>query len=297
MFTSLLIPLDGSPVAELALPFAVAIAQRAGASLALVTVHRPYTLDDHHAQNAWMLKTDPKVEARVVDKEEAYLTEAAARTIVNTHVLTTTTVLSGSAVDAIAIANTILKHTERDNADLIVMTTRARGIVNRVGLGSVADALVRGSKTMILLIPSRHIHDAGAQTPALSNILIPVDGSALSEQILDPALALARLMGARCTLLQVVSPMSGTEAKADQYLNHIASSPRAQGLSVHTEVVVAKKPANAILEVAQSHGSDLIALVTHGSGGFKRLMLGSVADKLIQQAHLPILVRSPAPSA
>lgn len=295
MFTSLLIPLDGSPVAELALPFAVAIAQQARASLALVTVHRPYPLDDHHAQNAWMLKTDPEVEAKVVDKEAAYLTEAAARTTINTHMPTTTTVLSGSAVDAIAIANTILAHTERDNADLIVMTTRARGIVNRVGLGSVADALVRGANTPILLIPSRDINDTGA--PTLRNILIPVDGSALSEQILDPALELARLMGARCTLLQVVSPMSGAEAQADQYLNDIASSPRARGLSIHTHVIVAKKPANTILEAAQSHGCDLIALVTHGSGGFKRLVLGSVADKLIQQAHLPILVRSPAPSA
>ncbi len=260
----------------------------------LVTVHRPYFLDDTHAQNAWMLKTDPQVETGIVDDEKAYLAQVGARVTEGTEVSTASHVLSGSAIDPIAITETILKSAAHKKANLLVMATRARGLVNRVGLGSVADGLVRGSNVPVVLIPPGYA-DASVQTPFPSNILIPLDGSGLSEQILEPALELARCMGARCILLQVV-PRPGANTRAKQYLERVASTPRARGLAVDTEVVVARKPGEVILEVAQTHQCDLIALETRGDGGFKRLVLGSVADKLVQHAQIPLLVRSPAQS-
>jgi nucleotide-binding universal stress UspA family protein len=107
-------------------------------------------------------------------------------------------------------------------------------------------------------------------------------------------------MGARCSLLRVVetrsfpadrSPGASTEkAHAEAYLQRIAARVREQGVPVRTRVAVARHAAEAILEEAAAQASDLIALATHGRGGLKRLLLGSVAEKLLRAAASPVLV-------
>jgi len=120
---------------------------------------------------------------------------------------------------------------------------------------------------------------------------------------LEPALDLARLMEARCSLLRVVESRSSPadrapggppeEAQAEAYLERVAGRVREQGLQVRTRVVVARHASDAILEEAEAQASNLIALATHGRGGFKRLLLGSVADKLVRGASSPVLVYRP----
>jgi nucleotide-binding universal stress UspA family protein len=295
MFASVLVPLDRSPVAELALPFAVTIAQRARAALEFVAVHHSYMFDDAHAANAWALKPDPEKEAEILREERAYLADTARRVTKGLSVAATTTVLSGSVVDSPAIADRILEQARTKSADLIVMTTHSRGVVSRLGLGSVADELVRRSHVPVLLIRPDDHQPPRVPEPALDNILIPLDGSALSEKILARALPLARLMNSRCTLLRVIAPKSGEqeEQQAEQYLERLAATPRQQGVEVRARVVVAKHPVEAILNAAQTEKSNLIALATHGYGGFRRLVLGSVADKIVRHAPLPVLVHCP----
>lgn len=299
MVASVLVPLDRSPLSEQALRVAVDLAGRAGASLEVVQVHRSTVLDDPHAEQAWMLKLDPEADAEVRRQEEAWLAEATERATAGTAVTPHTQVLSGSVVDAFAIAETILRAAEGVHADLIVMTTRARSLVTRVGLGSVADEVVRRSHVPVLLIPPSKDEAEAVRAPALKEILVPLDGSALSEQILEPALGLARLTGARCTLLRVVLGKGGDQALADAegYLERVAQAPRQGGLTVETRVVAAKNPGDAILDAAASLDADLIALATRGLGGFKRLVLGSVADTLVQRAGRPLMVRCPEPTA
>jgi nucleotide-binding universal stress UspA family protein len=297
MYTSVLVPLDRSPVAELALPFAVAIAQRAQAALELVEVHRSYVFDNPHAANAWALKLDLGEEAEIVKQEQGYLAETAKRVTTGSPLSATTTVLSGTVAGPWFIADRIMEEAHLKRADLIVMATRVRGLVSRLGLGSVADDLVRRAHIPVLLVWASHEDPPSGPEPVLDNFLIPLDGSVLSEQILVPALELARLMNARCTLLRVVAPKSGVQAEekqAEQYLERVAATPRQQGLQVQAQVVMAKHPAEAILNAAQTQKSNLIALATHGYGGFKRLVLGSVADKIIRHAPLPVLVHCPA---
>lgn len=295
MYASLLVPLDRSPVAELALPFAVAIAARANAALELVEVHRSYLLDHPHATNAWGQKVDSGEEAEIVAQEQQYLVETAKRVTTATSLSATTTVLSGSVVDPSLIADRLLEEARRKNVDLIVTTTRVRGLASRLGLGSVADELIHRAHVPVLLIWPND--EAPPGKPVLDNILIPLDGSALSQEILLPALELARLMNARCTLLRVVATKSGgqTKEQAEQYLERIAETPRQQGLPVQTRVAMATHAAEAILNVAQTEQSNLIALATHGYGGFKRLVLGSVADQIVRHAPLPVLVHCPVP--
>src|SRR5262249_20768793 len=156
--------------------------------------------------------------------------------------------------------------------------------------------------------------------PGIHHFLLPLDGSPLSEQIIEPAAQLAKLMPADCTLLRVVvqavylfSPAEGgtlgerTESlielmneatqkerlKAGEYLERIAGQMRTRGLTVQTRVVVESQPAAAILQAATPPAVDGIALASHGRHGLPRLVLGSVADKVIRGTPLPVLVYRP----
>jgi nucleotide-binding universal stress UspA family protein len=282
-------------VAELALPFAVAIAERAKAALELVAVHHSYMFDSPHAASAWALKLDSGMEHEIQDQEKAYLVDAAKRATAGTSVSATATVLFGSVVDAISIADRVLEQVQLKRADLIVMMTRVRGLASRLGIGSVADELIRRSHVPVVLIWPGDQDPPKVPEPVLDNFLIPVDGSKLSEQILVPALTLARLMNARCTLLRVIAPNASAEEEklAVEYLEQIAATPRQQGLQVQARVVKSAHPVEAILNEAQTQTSNLVALATHGYGGFKRLVLGSVADHIIRHAPYPVLVHCP----
>jgi nucleotide-binding universal stress UspA family protein len=122
-------------------------------------------------------------------------------------------------------------------------------------------------------------------------------------------LDLARLWEGCCTLLRVIeaspAPTAGQasrprsleeerEAAAREYLEKIAARLREEGVSVQTRVVAAPHAAPAILEEAQTQRCDFIALATHGRGGLRRMLLGSIADKVIRGASTPVLVYRPA---
>ncbi len=167
----------------------------------------------------------------------------------------------------------------------------------------MAEELVRRAPIPILLVRPDDKAPENLPEPILDNILIPLDGSALAERVLEPAMNLARLMEARCTLLRVIKPRSSADAHgrdsqaeaepAAAYLERIAERPREPGLEVRTRVVVAQQVAEAILEEAETQASDLIALATHGRGSLKRLLLGSVADNLIKAGTTAVLICGP----
>jgi len=300
MFHSLLVPLDRSSCAEQALPLALSIARRAKARLNLVEVHALYALDDPTAGRAAF---EPDLDAECQQQEQLYLDATAKWVTAVSPVSITTGVLSGSTVLPDTVADSILERARTGQADLIVMTTHGRGPLNRFGLGSVADELIRRAPIPVLLVRPGEKATGLIPEPVLDHILIPLDGSALAEQVLAPALALARLMGAWCSLLRVVESRSSPEDRgpdaspdrmqAEAYLKRIAGRLREQGVQVRTRVVVARHAAEAIREEAEAQASHLIALATHGRGGLKRLLLGSVADQLIRTAAAPVLVYRP----
>lgn len=197
------------------------------------------------------------------------------------------------------VADSILERARTDEADLIVMTSHRRRGMSRIEFGSVADVLIRRAQIPILLVPPCEMPGGTAAEPILDNILILLDGSTLAEHILEPALELARLMETPCNLLRVVeSGSSGREpsgqAEAEAYLERVAAKLRPQGIQIRTQVVVARHVVEAILEAFASQASNLIAIATHGRGGLKRMLFGSVAEKLIRHtASLPVLVYCP----
>jgi len=304
MYRTILIPLDGSAFAERALPLAVDIARRAGAALRLVRVHELYALKDPAC--AWC-PFDHAEDAQLKDQERAYLEETAHKLVEGSSPSATYAVPLGLTADA------ILGEAQAARADLIVMTTHGRGPWSRFWLGSVADELIRRAPMPVLLLPAREAASPSTVDPAPRHMLIPLDGSSLAEQVLEPALGLGKLLDASYTLLQVVPapvvallPPAGEglsafdrpladprRREAQDYLDRVAQRLRPQGGSIQTRVAVGTSPAAAILEEARSQAVDSIALATHGRGGIKRALLGSVADKVLRAACIPLLVYRP----
>jgi nucleotide-binding universal stress UspA family protein len=305
MFHSILVPLDGSTFSEHALPLALTIAQRAGATVELVHVSGP--ADQTYLPNVLSEDSDD-ISAAV--HAQLYLNRLAATISATWHVPLKTTILDGQVVPA-------LTHlVETSSTDLLVMTTHSRNALVRMVLGSVADALVRSLSLPILLMrPLQTQPDLTQPVPDLQQVLIPLDGSALAESILEPAIALGSLFGAKYTILQAMNvPLLGYalsaqtpeidqqvlntwRLEAQSYLQQITHRLCQRNLPTEPAITL-NNPPNGILEYAKLHPISMVALTTHGRSDLTRLLLGSTADAIIRDSHLPVLVcRPPAPIA
>jgi nucleotide-binding universal stress UspA family protein len=303
MYRNILIPLDGSAFAEHALPFAVSIARRAGATLQIVQVHVPIA----PLYSGRELVADFTLDYIIRENETAYLDRVVKQLAEINPVRVNRALVDGSAADAIheqALAAAV---------DLVVMATHGRGGLSRFWLGSVADSLVRRLPIPILLVRPQEEAPDLARDQVLKQILIPLDGSEFAEQVLEPAVALGTLMEAEYRLIQVIDPLqiAGHDAdgfpisglaqegiqhlqrKATAYLEQIAERLRARSLRVVTRAIVSCQAAEAILDQAGALSTNLIALETHGRGGLPRLLLGSVADKVVRGALTPVLLHRP----
>jgi nucleotide-binding universal stress UspA family protein len=314
MFHSILTPLDGSPFGEHALPLAVAICRRSGATLRLLHVQQPlaavYGETPLFREDATL---EPVVRARQRQGGMSYLNDVASRLPALPAGRIGRIVAEGEVGAAIA------EQAKQFATDLVVMTTHARGPLGRFWLGSVADALVRAVAAPVLLVPGGEEPHAPAR---VGRILVPLDGSPLAQQMVAPAADLAAAMGAEVLLLRVVAPILvpsffveggvgmglidelerlDEEEKrwcriAGKYLDHVAATLAERGLKVSTRVVLHAQPAEAIREEAGREGIDLIALATHGRSGLSRLILGSVADRVVRGGGRPVLVQRPRAS-
>jgi nucleotide-binding universal stress UspA family protein len=299
MYRTILVPLDGSAFGEHALPLALRIAGQAGATLRLVHVPVAIAYRDNE------LAADLDLETRVKARENAYLEEVSARLGKVCGIRRVIALLDGP------IADTVYEQSLSADVDLVVMTTHGRGPLSRFWLGSVADKLMRRLPQPLLLVRPAETPPDLAHPPAVHHVLIPLDGTELAEDILDPALELGRLLQADFTLLRAIEPVivpdvhrggnavSGLDpallqalhSEAQTYLARMAERLRARSVRVQTRVITNCWAAAAILEEAGAQAMHLIALATHGRSGLARLLLGSVADKVVRGASVPVLLR------
>jgi nucleotide-binding universal stress UspA family protein len=302
-FRSIAVPLDGSKLAEQALQVAGTIARAAGASLRLVLVHQlaPPPSDKASA------KLYVSIELAVRKSERAYLRSLAAR-LRETWGLRVTTVSPTGPV-----ARTLATWIHDVEADLVVMTTHGRGAIGRALLGSVADRLVRTLEVPVVLLRPGSEEQPPPAKPSWSpkEILVPLDGSSLAEAALPPAVELARLLRAPVELLQVIEPLvmiadpplpfptdyderitDIRRREAQDYLDSVAEVLRKEGIEASGAARIGWSVAGTLLELVPERGG-LLALATHGRGGLKRALVGSVADKLVRAAEVPVLIVRP----
>lgn len=304
MIEQVILPLDGSPLAEGALPFATRLARSLGVGLTLVRVPDPIVAPTPGMEAMTPLALcSPEARAAAED----YLAKVAGQESmagVKTRCLTP---------DPPVVAG--ISEVVRDAGEaVLVMTSHGYTGLRRLILGSVTDELVRHADSDVVVVP------AGNHVKAqVTTIAVPLDGSPLAEGALPRAADLARAWGAGIHLLQVpqvplqptghAAPGAGldwvpellaeTTREAQAYLDTQAEQLRASGLSVSAqqEALGIEGVAGAILEAARRRQAELLLLTSHGRGGLRRLVLGSVTDALLRKAELPVWVVRPAAGA
>lgn len=309
MYRRILVPLDGSRFGEHALPMALTLARRLDATVELVTVAVPDAPATPIPGGSGVRGDDSRDRGRTraatyLKKVRERVTDAGFEGRLHTEVIS-----AGNT------AHSLVRHAVEQHADLFVMTTHGRGALQRAWLGSTADGVIRRSPVPVLLLrpdaaeeadPDAEV-DLAAETPAFRNVLLPLDGSRTGEELLAVAPPLVA-PDARFTMLRVVAPFI---PGGSPYLPHVVSETRDQDVvrdaardylegvarrfdlgerTVLVQTRLQGQAGVAILEVARSDGADLIGISTAGRGGVARLLLGSVADKVIRGAPCPVLV-------
>ena len=294
----ILVPLDGSCIAEQAVPVAGTIAHRTGRGVHLGSVlHRAISV---LAATPEEPTPDAGLEAELRQQFTEYL-ESSAEALETTHgVEVNYALLEGVAAPALA------DYARLKRISLIVMTTHGHSGIHRLWLGSVADRLLRRVKAPVLLLRPLN----GSLQTEFRRVLIALDGLVEGEKILEPAIELGSLSpDCQFTLVQVVEPPVSLitrmamhpatmrphwrelqENSARSYLERVASRMRARGLHVDTRMISERGIGEQILALAKSIGTDLLVVGTHGAQGIERMLLGSVADKVVRGSSGPVLV-------
>jgi len=292
MFQHLLVPLDGSSLAESSLPYVVTLCQSLNAAVTLIHIIEHHAPQEIHGER----------HLRQEKEAEAYLKQVAREFFppdvrVGTHVHTE---------EVRNVARSIADHAGEMAPDLIVMCTHGESGVFDL-LGSIAQQIVGQQKTPILLVQPG---DSPLSAPVkLQKFLVALDGDPEHEQGLKTAGELAKYTHASLHLLTVIptlGTLSGERAAAGRllpgatsamldmteeftvdYLEEQATTLRTQGIQART-TIRRGDPVQQIL--ADSQDEDLIVLGTHGKAGIDAFWAGSVAPKIVNQTRLPVLL-------
>ena len=293
-----LIPLDGSRLAERCLVYVPALVRIRGLQVTLLSV-----VDED--EDVKMLS-----QSEATDRErnvlQTYLHEVATDMKKHLGIEVATEVLVGRPADL------ILERVQTSRPDLLIVSTHGRSGISRWRIGSVADKLIRGAGCTTLVV-GPHADDKGwLETDALAafkKILVPLDGSPLGEQALETAQLLAAQFDSEIHLVRIVSlPVygngfvmeSGYSAQlidnvmegAKEYVARIAKDVKAPGGT--TTAAIMGTAAITLESYIEENGIDLVVMTSHGRGGIVRAALGSVTDRLLGGAAPVMVVRATA---
>jgi nucleotide-binding universal stress UspA family protein len=288
MFERILVPLDGSETAEAALAY---VALLPSERLRLLAVESD--------------RSDLSAVCTAARDCRSYLEAVAAPLREQGRDVDTLVAFGNPAEQILALAAT---------ADLVVMGSHGHGGVKRFVLGSIADEVARHAPVPVLVV-----RGGSAPPPAvqLTRIVVPLDGSELAEQAMPVAASLAADLGVPVHLMRVLdvdalraTVQAGIHAAAaymrshgeiqhhaEEYLAEQTQQLRNRDLALTTEVLTGS-PAVTLLDAIRP--VDLVVMTTHGRGGVRRWLLGSVADKLVRAAAAPVLLvpaSGPEPAA
>jgi nucleotide-binding universal stress UspA family protein len=314
MAKKILIGLDGSSLAEAALPYVDLFARASHASVVLVRVVQIDEMPSETPEEPvpdQALPTTPSGRGFSSDIAQGQRAQSEAEHYL--HAIVEQMGKNGVVAEAVVAvgdpATVLLEEAQLGDAEMIFLSTHGRSGLGRWIYGSVADAVMRRANVPVLLVPPAcRLNWPRDRTP---RILVPLDGSLLAREALDPAAHLALTLGAELMLLRVIEPLvyayvatsdmtpyivrdleiEAVTARAE--LADVAAELRARGLVVH-ERVLHDEVAPTIAGIAQEDRVDLIVIASHGTGGVTRLLLGSVATGVVQRASVPILVVRPA---
>ena len=307
MFKRLIVPLDGSKLAEIALPYAEEIARHLGSEVILVNVRTSVEKLDKPEYREYLSRMAAVTEQNIkksADKPVGEKVKVASAVIGEPSLLQHP-------------AEHIVNYAVKENASLIIMATHGRTGISHWALGSTAEKVVRICKCPVMLIR------AGAR-PVTSvhfeNIMVPLDGSKEGEASLAYIENFASSIKAKIKLMNIVEmpyrflaaptpvgyysgeglirvPYNAEELKpikaaAAKYIESVSAKLTAAGIKNTSEVRIGS-PGEEIVEAEEESHPDLLVMSSHGQSGFGRFDFGSVAEKVLHKGTAPILMVRP----
>ena len=277
MYERILVPLDGSPLAEQVLAYVSLLGKAFGSSVTL-------------------FRTFDTVPEEMADPEHGVYIDRLASAFRNTtleylgRVKSSMTEL-GDAVSTSAhegdAASLIINEAANDPNTLIVMATHGRSGITRWVLGSVTDKVLRAAANSLMIIRARP--QEGFTAVQIDTLVVPLDGSPMSEEVLTHVTAMSKAIGAKVNLVRV-APSPDGQAEAREYLSQLGERLRQEGVSSVEEQVLSGEPAGALLDMLQSSPRAMVAITTRGRSGLGRWVLGSVTDRVVRYSGTPVLV-------
>lgn len=293
MYTRMLIPLDGSQVAEQVLPYARCLAKALTIPVDLLEVVDLETL--RLLANPERGRYLDTLLSEKMESSESYL-EAIAESFQGTPVACI--VEKGKAEDV------VIERAATDKGTLIVMATHGRSGIQRWVLGSVTDKVLHGSTNHLFLIRAHDQAKAGGEA-LLKKVIVPLDGSPVAEIVLPYVIDLAKKMMLEVVLVRAFALPASTadeyqtytdeligliEAEARDYLAEKVKQLKGNGLENVSSVVNVGYGAEEIINLARKTPDNFIAMCTHGRSGVKRFVLGSVTDRVVRHSGDPVLI-------
>jgi len=304
MYKRLLIPLDGSELAEVALPYSEELAGKLDSKVILINVRAPGEDPDNPEHRLYLSKMAATIEQNIRKSDDI---PPRLKIKVESAIIGSSGLLTHAAEE-------IVDYAEKENISLIVMATHGRTGIKRWALGSTADKVIRAAKCPVLLIRananvSKNVH--------LDKILVPLDGSKQSEAVLPYIENLAPKLKPNISLLSIVerpyhystyaagpgfegilrTPYTEEETKplkvvVEKYLESVSEKLMASGIKTSHEVKIGSAGEEIIKTEGKIH-PDIVAMSTHGESGFSRWEYGSIADKVMRAGNTPLLLVRP----
>lgn len=273
MLEKIVVPLDGSKLAEAALPYAEELGAKMGSDIVLLTVlesEEVYELKNHY-------KYIKKIEERTKYNADKFNGK-------------------GKAIEVMAVTRTgnpaegIIDYTSMSCFPLIVMATHGRSGIGRWAVGSVADKVVKCNRWQpVMLIRVKEAHSHKRDKCLLKKALVPLDGSVESEVVIPHIMEIAHNLQMEITFLRVVSGNNHIYADAETYLQRVCRKLKDKSVTVSHKVVVGAVAEN-IVDFADEFAFDLVAMSTNNMNNDRLWALGSVAQKVFLGGNTPLLL-------
>ena len=288
MYDRMIVPLDGSHLAEQVLPYVHVVGKGLQCPITLVRVFDvPAMLEGVAGSTIDRVADELRADAgRYLERVKNTLNDIGTEVSV-----------VGKQGDA---ASVIIEEAEKGSTTIVMISSHGRSGVTRWAMGSVAEKVLQATNDPLLIIRDGTgegtLLTEGDKDPEdwkallnVSNIIIPLDGSSLSEQVIPHAVAFANSFGVPVTPVRV-SNSPNDDADNSEYLKNVAKRIRDEGLQSSDGQVLNGNPATAIIQITETIPNSLVAMTTRGRSGIQRWVMGSVTDRVVRHSNAPALV-------
>jgi nucleotide-binding universal stress UspA family protein len=297
MYERILVPVDGSALAEVALPYAEELAGRLGSEVTIIFVGD--LVDDSYQRMRQIYLQNTVLNTKKA--ADAYMRKSGKKQTIQIK----SVAFNGNP------AEQIVEYADKEDISLTVMSTHGQSGITRGALGSVANKVVRATTRPVALIRVAGYRPDVRQKGLLTKLLLTLDGSKVSETSIPYAVELASRLGAKVVLLRVLEMSYGAfsstgeafiayfsedqmetdKTLAKEYLEKIAGQLRQKGVTVETHAKFGNA-AEEIINLAGEIHADLVVMSTHGRSGIGRWVFGSITEKVLYEGYTPLLLIS-----